>query len=132
MQGAVPENSEAIFAAQAFFNRSDRPQTMCIGRVFTAPTNGALVSGSITLSNLASVQNGGFTISVGDTYYTVANLTFGLNPTMADVTRQLNAQMSAFANTVANADGKVLPSLQTLPEMELILATLELRLSLLM
>lgn len=106
VQGSVPENSEAIFAAQAFFNRSDRPQTMCIGRVFTAPTNGALVSGSITLSNLANVQNGGFTISVGDTSYTVANLTFGLNPTMADVTRQLNAQMSAFANTVANADGK--------------------------
>ena len=106
VQGAVPENSEAIFAAQAFFNRSDRPQTMCIGRVFTVPTNGALVSGSITLSNLANVQNGGFTISVGDTSYTVANLTFGLNPTMADVTRQLNAQMSAFVNTVANADGK--------------------------
>lgn len=106
VQGAVPENSEAIFAAQAFFNRSDRPQTMCIGRVFTAPTNGALVSGSITLSNLASVQNGGFTISVGDTSYTVTNLTFGLNPTMADVTCQLNAQMSDFANTVANADGK--------------------------
>lgn len=106
VQGAVPENSEAIFAAQAFFNRSDRPQTMCIGRVFTAPTNGALVSGSITLSNLANVQNGGFTISVGDASYTVANLTFGLNPTMTDVIRQLNTQMSAFANTVANADGK--------------------------
>lgn len=106
VQGAVPENSEAIFAAQAFFNRSDRPQTMCIGRVFTNPTNGTLVSGPITLSNLANVQNGSFTISVGDTSYTVANLTFGLNPTMADVTRQLNAQMSAFANTVANADGK--------------------------
>lgn len=108
VQGAVPENSEAIFAAQAFFNRSDRPQTMCIGRVFTNPTNGTLVSGPITLSNLANVQNGGFTISVGDASYTVANLTFGLNPTMADVTRQLNAQMSAFANTVANADGKSL------------------------
>ena len=106
VQGAVPENSEAIFAAQAFFNRSDRPQTMCIGRVSTNPTNGTLVSGPITLSNLANVQNGGFTISVGDTSYTVANLTFGLNPTMADVTRQLNAQMSAFANTIANADGK--------------------------
>lgn len=106
VQGAVPENSEAIFAAQAFFNRSDRPQTMCIGRVFTNPTNGTLVSGPITLNNLASVQNGGFTISVGDASYTVANLTFGLNPTMADVTRQLNTQMSAFANTVANADGK--------------------------
>lgn len=108
VQGAVPENSEATFAAQAFFNRSDRPQTMCIGRVFTEPTNGTLVSGPITLSNLASVQNGGFTISVGDASYTVANLTFGLNPTMADVTRQLNAQMSAFANTVANADGESL------------------------
>lgn len=108
VQGAVPENSEAIFAAQAFFNRSDRPQTMCIGRVFTNPTNGTLVSGPITLNNLASVQNGGFTISVGDASYTVANLTFGLNPTMADVTRQLNAQMSAFADTVANADGESL------------------------
>lgn len=106
VQGAVPENSEAIFAAQAFFNRSDRPQTMCIGRVFTNPTNGTLVSGPITLSNLANVQNGGFTISVGDASYTVANLTFGLNPTMADVTRQLNTQMSAFANTVANDDGE--------------------------
>lgn len=108
VQGAVPENSEAIFAAQAFFNRSDRPQTMCIGRVFTAPTNGTLVSGPITLSNLANVQNGGFTISVGDASYTVANLTFGLNPTIADVTRQLNTQMSAFANTVANDDGESL------------------------
>lgn len=108
VQGAVPENSEAIFAAQAFFNRSDRPHTMCIGRVLTNPTNGTLVSGPITLNNLASVQNGGFTISVGDASYTVANLTFGLNPTMADVTRQLNAQMSAFANTVANADGESL------------------------
>lgn len=106
VQGAVPENSEAILAAQAFFNRSDRPQTMCIGRVFTDPTNGTLVSGPITLSNLANVQNGGFTISVGDASHTVANLTFGPNPTMADVTRQLNAQLSAFANTVANADGK--------------------------
>lgn len=108
VQGAVPENSEAIFAAQAFFNRSDRPQTMCIGRVFTNPTNGTLVSGPITLNNLASVQNGGFTISVGDASYTVANLTFGLNPTMADVTRQLNTQMLAFANTVANDDGESL------------------------
>lgn len=108
VQGAVPENSEAIFAAQAFFNRSDRPQTMCIGRVFTNPTNGTLVSGPITLNNLARVQNGGFTISVGDASYTVANLTFGLNPTMADVTRQLNTQMSAFANTVANDDGESL------------------------
>ena len=108
VQGAVPENSEAIFAAQAFFNRSDRPQTMCIGRVFTNPTNVTLVSGPITLNNLASVQNGGFTISVGDASYTVANLTFGLNPTMADVTRQLNTQMSAFVNTVANDDGESL------------------------
>lgn len=108
VQGAVPENSEAIFAAQAFFNRSDRPKTMCIGRVLTNPTNGTLVSGPITLNNLASVQNGGFTISVGDASYTVANLTFGLNPTMADVTRQLNTQMSAFANTVANDDGESL------------------------
>lgn len=108
VQGAVPENSEAIFAAQAFFNRSDRPQTMCIGRVFTNPTNGTLVSGPITLSNLVNVQNGGFTISVGDASYTVADLTFGLNPTMTDVIRQLNTQMSAFANTVANADGESL------------------------
>lgn len=108
VQGAVPENSEAMFAAQAFFNRSDRPQTMCIGRVFTEPTNGTLVSGPITLSNLASVQNGGFTISVGDASYTVANLTFSLNPTMADVIRQLNTQMSAFANIAANADGESL------------------------
>lgn len=108
VQGAVPENSEAIFAAQAFFNRSDRPQTMCIGRVFTNPTNGTLVSGPITLSNLANVQNGGFTISVGDASYTVANMTFGLNPKMTDVIRQLNTQMSAFANTVANADGESL------------------------
>lgn len=108
VQGAVPENSEAIFAAQAFFNRSDRPQTMCIGRVFTNLTNGTLVSGPITLNNLASVQNGGFTISVGDASYTVANLNFDLNPTMTDVIRQLNTQMSAFANAVANDDGESL------------------------
>lgn len=104
VQNAVPENSEAIFAAQAFFNRTDRPSTMCIGRVFTEPTQGSLVSGTTTPSRLANVTNGGFNISVGTETYTVNGLNFGASPTLNDVISQLNDKMGDYAEVSENED----------------------------
>lgn len=104
VQGAVPENSEAIFAAQAFFNRSDRPQTMCIGRVFVDPTHGTLTGGNVDLTSLANVSNGGFNIVIGDTEKAISGLTFDSTPTMNEVVTALNAAFASSATVKAEGN----------------------------
>lgn len=104
VQGAVPENSEAIFAAQAFFNRSDRPQTMCIGAVFVDPTHGTLTGGNVDLTSLANVSNGGFNIVIGDTEKAISGLTFDSTPTMNEVVTALNAALASSATVTAEGD----------------------------
>ena len=104
VQAAVPENSEAIFAAQAFFNRSDRPQTMCIGAVFVDPTHGTLTGGNVDLTSLANVSNGGFNIVIGDTEKAISGLTFDSTPTMNEVVTALNAAMASSATVTAEGN----------------------------
>lgn len=104
VQAAVPENSEAIFAAQAFFNRSDRPQTMCIGAVFVDPTHGTLTGGNVDLTSLANVSNGGFNIVIGDTEKAVSGLTFDSTPTMNEVVTALNAALASYATVTAEGN----------------------------
>jgi hypothetical protein len=104
VQAAVPENSEALFAAQAFFNRSDRPQTMCIGAVFVDPTHGTLTGGNVDLTSLANVSNGGFNIVIGDTEKAISGLTFDSTPTMNEVVTALNAALASSATVTAEGD----------------------------
>lgn len=104
VQAAVPENSEALFAAQAFFNRSDRPQTMCIGAVFVDPTHGTLTGGNVDLTSLANVSNGGFNIVIGDTEKAISGLTFDSTPTMNEVVTALNAAMASSATVTAEGN----------------------------
>lgn len=104
VQAAVPENSEAIFAAQAFFNRSDRPQTMCIGAVFVDPTHGTLTGGNVDLTSLANVSNGGFNIVIGDTEKAISGLTFDSTPTMNEVVTALNAALASSATVTAEGN----------------------------
>lgn len=104
VQDAVPENSEAIFAAQAFFNRSDRPQTMCIGAVFVDPTHGTLTGGNVDLTSLANVSNGGFNIVIGDTEKAISGLTFDSTPTMNEVVTALNAALASSATVTAEGN----------------------------
>lgn len=104
VQAAVPENSEALFAAQAFFNRSDRPQTMCIGAVFVDPTHGTLTGGNVDLTSLANVSNGGFNIVIGDTEKAISGLTFDSTPTMNEVVTALNAALDSSATVTAEGN----------------------------
>lgn len=104
VQAAVPENSEALFAAQAFFNRSDRPQTMCIGAVFVDPTHGTLTGGNVDLTSLANVSNGGFNIVIGDTEKAISGLTFDSTPTMNEVVTALNAALASSATVTAEGN----------------------------
>lgn len=104
VQAAVPENSEALFAAQAFFNRSDRPQTMCIGAVFVDPTHGTLTGGNVDLTSLANVSNGGFNIVIGDTEKAISGLTFDSTPTMNEVVTALNAAFASSATVKAEGN----------------------------
>lgn len=113
VQEAVPENSEAIFAAQAFFNRTDRPQTMCIGAVFSEPTKGVLTGSSVDFSKLANITNGGFNIVIGDTEKAVSELAFDSTPTAAEVVAALNSALSSLATATVKDDAVTLSTIAT-------------------
>ena len=46
LSAAVPANSAAYWAGNAFFSRDDRPKTLAVGRVFTEPTAAELTGGT--------------------------------------------------------------------------------------
>ena len=66
LSAAVPANSAAYWAGNAFFSRDDRPKTLAVGRVFTEPTAAELTGGQVALSGLANVTDGAFDIEVND------------------------------------------------------------------
>ena len=76
---AVPANSEASYAIQAFFARDDRPSRIAIGRVFESPVAGKIVSGKISADDLVAlkaISDGSFTISVDGSETKVTDVDF--------------------------------------------------------
>lgn len=99
VQGAVPQNSEAYFAANAFFARQDRPSTMAIGRVFTEPTAAELSGGTITPASLAGITDGAFDIEINGQQQTITGLAFDSTPTLAEIASILNTALSTHGVT---------------------------------
>lgn len=108
LTAAVPQNSEAYYAGQAFFSRSDRPATMAVGRVVTAPTSGTLASGELTLSRLNNISDGAFKITIADEEVAVADLNFGASATLSGVVSALNSALSGKATVTADEDAGTL------------------------
>ena len=93
LSAAVPANSAAYWAGNAFFSRDDRPKTLAGGRVFTEPTAAELTGGQVALSGLANVTDGAFDIEVNDTLVSVSGLSFDGAPTVAEVAEVLNLSL---------------------------------------
>ncbi|MFQ6995919.1 DUF3383 family protein [Bilophila wadsworthia] len=107
LSAAVPANSAAYWAGNAFFSRDDRPKTLAVGRVFTEPTAAELTGGQVALSGLANVTDGAFDIEVNDTLVPVSGLSFDGTPTIAEVAEVLNTALASKGVTVA-ASGNAL------------------------
>ena len=107
LSAAVPANSAAYWAGNAFFSRDDRPKTLAVGRVFTEPTAAELTGGQVALSGLANVTEGAFDIEVNDALVSVSGLSFDGTPTVAEVAEVLNTAMASKGVTVA-ASGNAL------------------------
>ena len=101
LSAAVPANSAAYWAGNAFFSRDDRPKTLAVGRVFTEPTAAELTGGQVALSGLANVTDGAFDIEVNDALVSVSGLSFDGTPTIAEVAEVLNTALASKGVTVA-------------------------------
>ncbi|MFQ8889831.1 MAG: DUF3383 family protein, partial [Bilophila wadsworthia] len=106
LSAAVPANSAAYWAGNAFFSRDDRPKTLAVG-AFTEPTAAELTGGQVALSGLANVTDGAFDIEVNDTLVPVSGLSFDGTPTIAEVAEVLNTALASRGVTVA-ASGNAL------------------------
>ena len=107
LSAAVPANSAAYWAGNAFFSRDDRPKTLAVGRVFTEPTAAELTGGQVALPGLANVTGGAFDIEVNDALVSVSGLSFDGTPTIAEVAEALNTALASKGVTVA-ASGNAL------------------------
>lgn len=68
----------------------------------TPATSGQLVGGDITLSSLASINDGAFSISIDGTTQNVSGLTFDADPTLAEVATALSAKLTGVTVEVHN------------------------------
>lgn len=74
--GDVGINTPAYWAGNAFFARSERPTTMCVGQVFTSPTPATLRGGTVSIPSLQGIDDGGFDIVVNGELQQIRGLNF--------------------------------------------------------
>lgn len=89
------------WAAKAFFDQTDRPSRMAIGRVFESPVSAQLMAAVITqYESLANIVDGSFSVDVIDTDGTPATVNVeGVNftgaTTLAAIVASLNTAIAA-------------------------------------
>lgn len=108
----VPANSAAYWAGTAFFSRSERPTTMCVGRVFTEPTPAVLRGGMLSVSQVKTVTNGGFDIEVNGELVRARGLNFSGAANLADIASVVSSAVVGVTAT-PNVGGLVLTTLDT-------------------
>lgn len=108
----VPANSPAYWAGNAFFSRSERPTTMCVGRVFTEPTPAVLRGGLLPVAQLKTITNGGFDMEVDGELVHARNMNFTAVNNSADVASLVNAALDG-VQVSSNVGGLVLKTNQT-------------------
>lgn len=112
LASAVLPNSPAYWAGQAFFARSERPTTMCVGRVFTEPTPAVLRGGKLSVSPLKAISDGGFDMIVNGETEHVRGLNFSAANNLSDVASVVNSKLSSVTVSAGDA-GLALTTLQT-------------------
>lgn len=99
-------NNTIYWAANAFFSRTDRPNTMCIGRVFTEATPAQLISGdTFTLDAFKTITDGAFDIEINDTFTNVSALNFSTVKTLSDIAAMINSKLGGKAICTLQGNG---------------------------
>lgn len=91
LQDATHMGSDLYWAGKAFFDRSVRPATLAVGRIFGQPVPAGLVAGNIKLAQLKSVTDGAFDLEVNGALVTVSGLNFATVKDNADVVDVITA-----------------------------------------
>lgn len=105
LQADTTPGSAMYFAGQAFFNRSVRPLTMAVGRVFEEPVPAGLISGDTNFTTLATVTDGAFDIEVNGVLEQVSGLDFTGVTDVAGAVSVLAAKISG--GVVSNKYGGI-------------------------
>lgn len=94
--GMVPATSKAWAMANAFFSQPTRAQTLCIGRMYTAPVAGFIVgSAGGGLVDFKTITNGSFAIKVdGAVSKTISGLDFSAATTFENVATVINTALT--------------------------------------
>lgn len=104
LQADVPANSAAYWAGNAFFSRSERPVTMAIGRVFTEPTPAVLRGGKVTVTSLASINDGSVKFIIDGEEVELTGLDFTASDTLAEIANVVNTALQGKASVTADND----------------------------
>lgn len=100
-------------AGQAFFNRSVRPQSMAVGRVFEQPVPAGLLSGGLDLAALRGVDDGAFALEVNGSLVEVDRLNLTGASGVEDVVNALRAALPDGLTAALEYGGLVLATSRT-------------------
>lgn len=95
LENDVPLASEAWFAGNAFFSKTNRPQTFALGRIFENPTPASLAFGNYNIAALKQVTDGSFNVEVNGSIATFEGLNFSGVETIADIAAVLQSAAPA-------------------------------------
>lgn len=101
----VGTTSDAYFAGNAFFSRSEHPAQLCIGQIFENSTPAVLRGGQINLAQLKQVTNGGFDITVNGSLQAVRGLDFSSINALSDAATVVQSAMTGVTLSADSATG---------------------------
>lgn len=107
LQAITHMGSSLYWAAKAFFDRSVRPATLAVGRVFETPVPAGLVAGDIKLNLLRSITDGAFDLEVNGALVTARGLDFSKVQDNKDVAAVLSAAAVEGINVALKYGGSV-------------------------
>lgn len=93
LQADTTMGSQMYWAGKAFFDRSVRPLTLAVGKVFESPVSAGLVAGDIDYAALGTVTDGAFDIEVNGGTVQLENMNFTGVTDLQGVLGVLNARL---------------------------------------
>lgn len=99
-------NSQAYFAANAFFSRSERPNTMAIGAVVESPIAAMLTGGVVDTSKLINITDGAFNVSIDGEQIKITGITTDTSPELSAIADTITTGLSS-KGTAKVVDGAI-------------------------
>lgn len=94
LQEDTTVGSAMYWAGKAFFDRSIRPLTLAVGKVYDSPVPAGLIAGDMDFTALNAITDGAFSVEINGATAQVTELNFSTAETIADLVTVLAAKMS--------------------------------------